>query len=324
MTDWLSELKRKGPRQPTTADVADLNRLFSDSFTDRYRKDGLVGVRVPQLNPDIWQYAIRDAGRGAMLWFDEKDQIVAFNMAHHSGLEGWMGPLAVRPDRQGSGLGSLIVETAIDWLRAEGVTTLGLETMPRTVENIGFYGKLGFVPKHLTMTMTRDAGDREPGMQFKQFSELEPEARESVVERCRESVEDVFSGYDFTREFDLSIELGVGDAVVVQTESKITGFALWHSAPLAHNRSGDELRVLKLFADSLEVFVQVVLALEAMAERLRLPAVAIRCQTGYEGAYRKLTELGYRVRWTDLRMTLGGYAEPTVPGEEVLFSNWEI
>jgi len=324
VTDWLSEVKRKGPRRPSQTDVEDLNRLFSDSFTDRYRKDGLVGVCVPQLNPDIWQYAIKDAGKGAMLWFDEKDEMVAFNMAHHSGLEGWMGPLAVRPDRQGSGIGSLIVEAAIDWLRAEGVTTLGLETMPRTVENISFYGKLGFVPQYLTMTMTREVGDREPGTQFTRFSELERKPRESVVERCRESVGDVFSGYDFTREFDLSIELDIGDAVVVQTEDKVTGFALWHSAPLAHNRSGDELRVLKLFADSQEVFAQVVLALESCAEKLRLPAVAIRCQTGYEGAYRILTELGYRVRWTDLRMTLGGYAEPTVPGEEVLFSNWEI
>ena len=324
MTDWLSEVKRKGPRRPTRADIADLNRLFSDSFTDRYRKDGLVGVRVPQLNPDIWQYAIRDAGKGAMLWFDKNNEMVAFNMAHHSGLEGWMGPLAVRPDRQGSGVGTVIVEAAIDWLRGEGVTTIGLETMPRTVENIGFYGKLGFVPGYLTMTMTREAGDRKPSVQFTRFSDLEQEQRESMVERCRESVDEVFSGYDFTREFDLSIESGIGDAVVVQAEGKVAGFALWHSAPLAHNRSGDELRVLKLFADSLGAFEQVVFALESCANKLRLPSVAIRCQTAYEGAYRVLTELAYRVRWTDLRMTLGGYAEPTVPGEEILFSNWEI
>jgi N-acetylglutamate synthase-like GNAT family acetyltransferase len=259
-----------------------------------------------------------------MLWFDKNDEMVAFNMAHHSGLEGWMGPLAVRPDRQGSGVGTVIVKAAIDWLRAAGVTTLGLETMPRTVENIGFYGKLGFVPGYLTMTMTRETGDRKPSMQFTRFSDLEQEQRESMVERCRESVDEVFSGYDFTREFELSIESGIGDAVVVQAEGKVAGFALWHAAPLAHNRSGDELRVLKLFADSLGSFEQVVLALESCAKKLRLPSVAIRCQTAYEGAYRVLTELAYRVRWTDLRMTLGGYAEPTVPGEEILFSNWEI
>ena len=63
----------QGPKQAIDADVPALNRVFSESFTDRYRRDGLVGVRVPQLNPRIWYYAIRDAGEGAMLWFDERD-----------------------------------------------------------------------------------------------------------------------------------------------------------------------------------------------------------------------------------------------------------
>src|SRR5205823_1842842 len=82
-------------------DVAGLNRVFADAFTDRYRRDGLVGVRVPYLNPQVWRYALLDAGAGSLLWRDESGHIVAFNIAHRSGTEGWMGPLAVRPDRQG-------------------------------------------------------------------------------------------------------------------------------------------------------------------------------------------------------------------------------
>src|SRR5207237_264979 len=102
-------------------------------------RDGLVGVRVPHLNPQVWRYALLDAGAGAMLWRDEAGHVVAFNVAHRSGTEGWMGPLAVRPDRQGAGVGKAIVRAAVDWLIEQGVATLGLETMPRTVENIGFY-----------------------------------------------------------------------------------------------------------------------------------------------------------------------------------------
>ncbi|MCH8256199.1 MAG: GNAT family N-acetyltransferase, partial [Gemmatimonadetes bacterium] len=117
-----------GPYRPERADVDPLNSLFSDSFTDRYRRDGLVGVRVPKLNPEIWRYALQDAGPGAMIWRDEDGKIVAFNVAHHSGKEGWMGPLAVRPNRQGSGLGAAIVQEASRWLRESGSATIGLET----------------------------------------------------------------------------------------------------------------------------------------------------------------------------------------------------
>src|SRR5207248_1547834 len=120
----------------------------------------LVGVRVPHLNPQVWRYALLDAGAGAMLWRDEAGHVVAFNVAHRSGTEGWMGPLAVRPDRQGAGVGKAIVRAAVDWLIDQRVATLGLETMPRTVENIGFYARLGFAPGHLTVTLTNDIATR--------------------------------------------------------------------------------------------------------------------------------------------------------------------
>ena len=44
-----------------------------------------------------------------MLWRDERGEIAAFNMVHRSGREGWMGPLAVRPDVQGRGSGKEVV-----------------------------------------------------------------------------------------------------------------------------------------------------------------------------------------------------------------------
>jgi len=138
MRAWLPETRVAGPERATERDIEGMNRVFAEAFTDRYRRDGLVGVRVPQLNPLVWRYALLGAGEGAMVWRDERDEIAAFNVAHRSGTEGWMGPLAVRPDRQGTGVGKTVVRTAADWLIDRGVVTLGLETMPRTPENIGF------------------------------------------------------------------------------------------------------------------------------------------------------------------------------------------
>src|SRR5256712_12615262 len=160
MRAWLPERQGYGPERAGERDIDGLNRGFAEAFTDRYRRDGLVGVRVPQLNPDGWRDALLRPGDGAMLWRDEADQVAAFNIAHRSGLEGWMGPLAVRPDRQGSGVGKTIVRAAVDWLVEQGVTTLGLETMPPTVGNIGFFPPGGFCPRHSTGTITNDIATR--------------------------------------------------------------------------------------------------------------------------------------------------------------------
>ncbi len=324
MKMWRPEGALRGPRPATVKDIAALNRVFSEAFTDRYRRDGLVGVRVPQLNPVIWRYAIEDAGDGAMRWDDERGTIVAFNVAHHSGVEGWMGPLAVRNDRQGLGVGRAIVEVAIEWLRGQGVRTIGLETMPRTVDNIGFYSRLGFLPQYLTVTLTANARAQRVRGSFLLLGELPPDDRAAQVARCRDRLDRSAPGYDFSRELELTWELGIGDALAVERDGALVGFALWHSAPLADARPADELRVLKLFADSDDAFDRLLTALEICAARMGIRRVAVRCQTAYAAAFRLLIKRDYRVRWTDLRMTLEGYPEARVPDGEVLFSNWEI
>ena len=322
MRAWLPERQVYGPERAEERDVDDLNRVFADAFTDRYRRDGLVGVRVPHLNPQVWRYALLDAGDGAMVWRDDSGHIVAFNIAHRSGTEGWMGPLAVRPDRQGMGVGKTIVRTAADWLTEQGVTTLGLETMPRTVENIGFYARLGFAPGYLTITMTRDIGGRghaAPAL----LSQLEPAARDEKVAAGSRLVTALARGPDFTREILLTAELELGDTTLLDGPDGLDALVLWHSAPLAEGRPKEEVRILKLAARDERAFVAAITATEAAAARSGIRRVAVRCQTRSEVAFRRLVERGYRVRWTDLRMTYEGYPEPELR-EGVLFSNWEI
>jgi N-acetylglutamate synthase-like GNAT family acetyltransferase len=281
-------------------------------------------VRVPKLNRQIWRYAIQDAGSGAMLWFDERDDLVAFNIAHNSGVEGWMGPLAVRPDRQSGGIGKVIVGAATEWLQSEGVSTIGLETMPRTVENIGFYGKLGFVPQNLTITMTIDVERKDVTENLVCLGDLRENQRIALMERCKERLNESAPSYDFTREFALTHELEIGDTVVFERDGHVKGFALWHSAPLTGEGQSDELRLLKVFADSPESFAHLVVAVEQCSVDMGIPRVAIRCQSAFSDAFQWLVEHGFSIRWTDLRMTLHGYPEAQLPSGELLFSNWEI
>src|SRR2546429_3914155 len=322
MRAWLPEREAYGPEPGGERDPDALNRVFADAFTDRYRRDGLVGVRVPHLNPQVWRYALLDAGAGAMLWRDEAGHVVAFNVAHRSGTEGWMGPLAVRPDRQGAGVGKAIVRAAVDWLIEQGVATLGLETMPRTVENIGFYARLGFAPGHLTVTLTNDIATRghaAPAL----LSQRKGDAGRAALAAARRLVGTLAPGYDFTREIALTAELGLGDTSLVDGDDGLAAFVLWHSTPLAEGRPQDEVRVLQPAARAPRAFEAGIPATEAAAAPAGLPPLAVRCQTRFDDTFRRLVARGYRVRWTHLRMTHQGYRD-VHPRHGVLFSNWEI
>jgi hypothetical protein len=232
-----------------------------------------------------------------------------------------MGPLAVRPDAQGHGLGKDVVRAGVDWLRERGARVIGLETMPRTMDNIGFYSALGFLPGRLTITLTLDAtsADRPPEL----LGRLGARDREDAIGEVRTLVDSLAPGYDFTRELELTESLALGDTVLVRDGDRIVGMALCHTAPLVEGRTREELRVLKLALANDAALEPMLRALCDFAKRSGTRRVALRVQGEYLSMYRTLVAAGARVRWTDLRMSLAGYEERVRP-RGVVLSNWEI
>ena len=233
-----------------------------------------------------------------------------------------MGPLGVRPDAQDGGVGKLIVRAGRDWLEREGARVIGLETMPRTMDNIGFYSGLGFEPGRLTLTVTFSAAVGEhPAMLLGRQRASE---KSDWVAACRRLTNVVRPGYDFSREIELTDELSLGDTLLFTRDGELRGFALYHTAPLVEGRVREELRVLKLvLADETDA-EPIVRQLADQSRRAGTRQVAIRVQGEFVDLYNHLVALGGRVRWTDLRMTTQGRGEPPVTGRGVVLSNWEI
>jgi GNAT superfamily N-acetyltransferase len=310
-----------GPFPIRVEDIPPLNALFSDAFSERYRRDGLAGVRVPPLNPAIWRFAIDGAGAGAMLWRDAAGNIAAFNLAHVLGIEGWMGPLAVREDLQAFGLGHEIVEAGVTHLKRAGCRTIGLETMPRTMDNIGFYASMGFVPGPLTITVTMEAiGSTPPPL----LGHLGSGERAEMLAACTALTDAVRPGADYSRELHATMRQGLGDVVLLRDKTAaLRGFALFHDIPLVEGRAREELRVLKLVVDDAAELPALMQAVRAQARRSGAMRVAVRLQGEYPDTLRVLVAHGARVRWTDLRMTLSGFGEPPTQ-RGLALSNWEI
>jgi hypothetical protein len=256
-----------------------------------------------------------------MVWRDDRGSIAAFNMVHRSGTEGWMGPLAVRSDQQGHGLGKEIVLKGVEWLRNHGATVIGLETMPRTVDNIGFYSRLGFTPGHLTLTLTLDAARHDPVIEA--LSRMGSASRVDALAECGALLERVLPGLDFSREIALTADLELGETLLMYEHDRLVAFALAHTAPLVEGRARDELRVLKLVLDDQRRFGDVARGIVDFARRAGTRRVAFRMQGEYGNAYRQLVGMGAHVRWSDLRMSLDG-ARERWPTEGMVLSNWEI
>jgi hypothetical protein len=243
-------------------------------------------------------------------------------MVHRSGVEGWMGPLAVHPDYQGQGIGKMIVASGVEWLKKNGAKVIGLETMPRTMDNVGFYSSLGFSPGHLTVTVTLEA--ERAGIQATAMSALNPHERELALRQCRRMLDHLMPGYDYTREIILTAQPQLGDTLFVRKGNDVLSFAICHSVPLVEGRATEETRVLKMVARTESDFDHLVTQLCAHARVKGSKRVAIRVQGQYSDVYRRLMTRGARVRWTDLRMSMHEYAESRPGNGGIVLSNWEI
>jgi hypothetical protein len=175
-------------------------------------------------------------------------------------------------------------------------------------------------PLTLTVTLESEAAERPPQL----VGRLSARERDDAVAECRALAGGLIAGRDFTREIALTEELALGDTLLVRDAAgALAGFAICHSAPLVEGRVREELRVLKLAAASREAVPALAAAVCDFARRSGTRRAAFRVQGDYPWLYSDLLRRRGRVRWTDLRMTFEGHAEPAAASGAVL-SNWEI
>ena len=65
-------------------------------------------------------------------------------MAGHDGRRGYVHHTAVRPDRQGQGIGRRLVEAALTALKAEGISKVALVAFRRNGPGNAFWERMGF------------------------------------------------------------------------------------------------------------------------------------------------------------------------------------
>lgn len=109
-----------------------------------------------QVEPRLWRRRIAAASRDAHSLFlvgEASGEVVAnlsFERDGHpnAGHVAWLG-VAVDGDWRGQGVGSALLEVAVDWAREAGVSKLVLGVFPENARALVFYERHGFVREGL-------------------------------------------------------------------------------------------------------------------------------------------------------------------------------
>jgi len=74
----------------------------------------------------------------------EGGMITGVIMAGHDGRRGYIHHTAVHPDHRGQGIGTLLVNAALQALKAEGINKVALVAFERNISGNAFWEKQGF------------------------------------------------------------------------------------------------------------------------------------------------------------------------------------
>ncbi|WP_375691420.1 GNAT family N-acetyltransferase [Pseudooceanicola sp. LIPI14-2-Ac024] len=126
-------------RPEAAADAAAIRALTDAAFAGAPHSDGTEGAIVDRLRAEnaLSLSLVAETGR-------EIVGHVAFSPVTVGNAAGWygLGPVSVRPDLQGTGIGSAMIRDGLDRLRAVGAPGCVVLGDP------GYYGRFGFVPQN--------------------------------------------------------------------------------------------------------------------------------------------------------------------------------
>ncbi len=320
------------------ADAERVRRILQVAFEDEYQRMGLKSSRIPVMNDQLLAFYL-DRAREYSFAAERRGGLIGFCLACRWGSTAWMGPIAVLPPAQGDGWGRKLVEASTNLLRQGGVTTLGVETMPRSYRNLQFYSSLGMRFACMTLDMSRTYSEESQpstpsmpveGLEMHTLGRMTEGEGIEAIDSIATISDAVSTGLDYRPEVETTRRHGIGETLLACWNDQPVGFAILHTEPYAREEIPGTIRVTTLLVKpSAEGVPGVDLLIEGMLDLIEwwagaegYDAVIVRVPVRYVQVRDSLLRRGYTITHSDIRMTYMDMGETDEPGT-IHLSKWE-
>lgn len=161
-------------------------------------------------------------------------RLVGSNVITRWGSFGFFGPLTVLPEFWGRGVAQGLVERTVKVLDGWKLRHSGLFTFAHSAKHVGLYNKYGFWPGYLTAVMQYAPATvtlaADLGMPVL-LSSLKRSQHEEAIRACARLTNRIDKGLDLSDEMRAALAQGVGDVVMIDSRSKLEGFAVCMTGP---------------------------------------------------------------------------------------------
>lgn len=229
-----------------------------------------------------------EASNNASIVCQLDNKIVGYNFIHLWGTFAWFGPFGVHPEYQGNGIGKALIEHTIKILKEDyKVSTIGLNTMPESSYNVGFYMNMGFSPLKLTLSLKKDlnALTSLPISNFYSVNEVNitNENDYSNLKSNLKTLSDkAFKNFDLTSELHLIKNKGFGTAFELKAGDSVHGIAVCYTKPIRESINENlqiKLAIIDSSVDYKAAMDSIINACANYAKNIGYKHILIDCNT---------------------------------------------
>jgi len=256
-----------------------------------------------------------EAGFNSSLVYEIDNKVVGFNFIHPWGSFAWFGPFGVHPDYQGKGIGKVLINHTIKTLK-EGykVSTIGLNTMPESQYNIGFYMSLGFTPLKLSLNLKKQLDFYNPisissNYNVSQVDITDELSYVALKDNLKSMFNEMFNGFDLTSELHLIKHKSFGTVFTLKTCDKVQGIAICHTKSIREDSKKDlqiKLAIINSNLDFREAIDSIIDACMQYAKNINYESISLDCNTYQEEICNYLiSKHNFKIQKTQVMMIMG-------------------
>lgn len=295
-------------REMTAADLPGVNALLVRAFSAARRHEGSRHPHLPLCSAPFLRYYLEETPSSCWV-VSEGLHIHGAVFGHSWGLTGWIGPLAVSPERQNQGWGRALLRHAVEALEAAGCRTIGLETDAGSVHNLAFYTRIGYRPGLVLADLVRSDRDArgidEELWQIRSYGQ-HPALFEEYLPQflLDQRIEADYLG--LARRVH---ERRFGDCYLALADGGVAFFAALQLVPVSIQESAGVGRVMALVGPSQTEVQLMDHFLQLVAGMAELQHLVVRVSTRYHGYLLGLQRQGWRLLHSHLRFYYSGADE---------------
>jgi ribosomal protein S18 acetylase RimI-like enzyme len=238
------------------------------------------------------------------------ERVIGFIFSRTWGAVGFFGPFGILPEYHGLGLGQQLVRASLDYLCSQPRTLIGIETMPESPYNLGFYLKLGFRMHLPLLVMTKHlTGSGEPPASIVRWSTAREQRRETWLADLRTASNALHEGMDYSKEIISPALRHFGDTMIQTENGTAVGAAsLWIAPVREVDSDRASIQILFMHPDHTDQasFKRLLTSVEGLAYQHGKRLVSIPVGTAHQRALQWLMAEGYQVERSLQRMVLEG------------------